>query len=136
MNKKLAKEWLTASWHNLATARLLYDVEHFTDVIAVEIHYSCEKSLKSFLAHENKRILKTHNLIELYKQSNVDLLFGETEFDLLDEISKYHIEASYPSMNRHLPDLKKIKEVLEFAEILFATVSKELQISKESIIHD
>ena len=136
MNEKLAKEWLIKSWHNLSTAHLLTKSNHYTDVIAVELHYSCEKSLKSFIAYQNMKIPKTHDLLDLYKQVNLDLSFGEEEFDLLDEISKYHIEASYPSMNKYLPELNKIKEVLQFTDFLFITVCQKLNISKESIINE
>lgn len=68
MNKQAAKEWLTKSWHNLSTAILLYKAEHYTDIIAVEIHYSCEKTLKTILAYSNKKIPKTHSLIEISKE--------------------------------------------------------------------
>jgi len=56
MNDLAAKEWLTKSWHNLSTAQLLYKLNHYTDIIAVELHYSCEKSMKSILAYQNKKI--------------------------------------------------------------------------------
>jgi len=49
MNETSTKEWLKKAWHNLSTAQLLYNVEHYTDIIAVELHYCYEKSLKSFL---------------------------------------------------------------------------------------
>jgi len=35
MNKTASKEW-----HNLSSARLLYEVNHYTNIIAVEIHYA------------------------------------------------------------------------------------------------
>lgn len=44
MNKPVANEWLIKSWHNLAAAILLYDINHYTDIIAVDLHYSIEKS--------------------------------------------------------------------------------------------
>jgi len=84
-------EWLVKAWHNLATARLLYNADHYTDIIAVEIHYCCEKSLKAFLAYENKKIPKTHDLVDIYElvRDHIDL---EDDLILLKQITKYHIE--------------------------------------------
>jgi len=43
MNKTTAKEWLQKVWHNLSGARIFYNVNHYTDTIAVELHYTVEK---------------------------------------------------------------------------------------------
>jgi len=133
MNKTSAKEWLIKSWHNLSTALLLYDANHYTDIIAVEIHYSCEKTLKSILAFQNKKILKTHDLYEIYKNIKefIDL---DDYISLLDQISDYHIEESYPAFNRSLPPKVEIKEVLDFAEKLFDRVCGILDIDKREVM--
>ena len=34
-NKKIALEWLEKAWHDLESARILIDADHFTDVIGV-----------------------------------------------------------------------------------------------------
>ena len=65
MNKTSAKEWLNKAWHHLGSAKILYKAEHYTDVIAVDLHYCIEVSLKSFLAYTNQKIVKTHDLIEI-----------------------------------------------------------------------
>jgi len=64
-NKTYAKQWLTKAYHDLSSARILFDACHFTDSIACDLQQSIEKCLKYFLAYENKRLKKTHNLIEL-----------------------------------------------------------------------
>ena len=113
MNETSAKEWLEKAWHNLSTAQLLYNVEHYSDIIAVELHYCCEKSLKSFLAFQNQKIPKTHDLLDIYelvkKYINLD-----GYLDLLEQITKYHIEESYPAFHRELPSREEIKKVLDF----------------------
>ena len=133
MNKTSAIEWLEKSWHNLSGAKILYEVNHYTDVTAVELHYSVEKSLKSFLAYENKKIPKSHDLIEIY-----DLIKHFINFEdylvLLKQITKYHIEESYPVFDRTMPSRDEIKEVLDFAEELFDKVCGILNISKEDIV--
>ena len=115
MNKQAAKEWLTKSWHNLSTAILLYKAEHYTDIIAVEIHYSCEKTLKTILAYSNKKIPKTHSLIEISKEISLNIDLTD-DLELLKQISRYHIEESYPAFDRALPPREEIREVLDFAK--------------------
>ena len=73
-NKSSAKEWLRKAWHDLSSAQILYEAEHYTDVIGVDLQQVCEKSLKSLLAYENKKILKSHNLIELYEAVNEKII--------------------------------------------------------------
>ena len=52
-NRTYALEWLTFSKKNLITAKLLFDVSHYEDIIGVEIQQSLEKLLKAIAANEN-----------------------------------------------------------------------------------
>jgi len=132
MNTQAVKEWLIKAWHNLSTAQLLYQAEHYTDVIAVDLHYAVEKMLKSFLAYENKKIPKTHDLVDIYELIKKYINLENKKF-LLDQIGEYHIEESYPAFDRPLPPRKEIKEVLDFTEELFDEVCEILGIEKESL---
>ncbi len=133
MNETAAKEWLTKAWHNLSTAKLLYELDHYTDIIAVEIHYAVEKSLKSFLAYKNKKIPKSHNLLEIYTYIDKFIYFQDNELLLLRDISTYHIQESYPAFNRPLPSKEEIKEVLQFAEKVFKNVCDTLNIEQKEL---
>ncbi len=134
MNKTAAKEWLTKAWHHLSTAQLLFQLEHYTDIIAIEVHYSVEITLKAFLAYDNSKIFKTHDLIDVYKHIKCYINFDDAELSILEQISEYHIGESYPSSNRNLPPLQEIKDVLEFAEELFDRVCAILNVDKTEII--
>jgi len=133
MNEQAAKEWLTKAWHHLSTANLLYKLEHYTDIIAVEIHYSAEITLKSILASKNNKIIKTHDLIELYKAIGHHLCISENEMSFLDIMSEYHIRESYPSTHRRLPSKEEIKLTLDFANDLFNQVCTILNIDPEEV---
>ena len=128
MNKKSAKEWLVKSWHHLSTAKLLFKANHYTDIIAVEIHYASEIALKSFIAYDNSKIIKTHELSELTKYIRNYLVFDDAQLDILDEISDYHIGESYPTPHRKLPSQEEIKKNLDFAEELFTKVCHILDV--------
>ena len=134
MNDKAAKEWLIKAWHNLSGAAIFYDVNHYTDVTAVELHYAVEKMLKSFLAYENKKIPKTHDLLDIYARIQDKIFFNSDEKELLIIITEYHIEESYPAFNRKMPPREEIKEVLEFTNNLFKEVCNILNIDIEKVV--
>ncbi len=133
MNETSAKEWSTKGWHHLSTANLLYDLNHYSDIVAVEIHYSAEITFKSILAFENSKIVKTHDLIEIYKLIKHRLTLPECDLSFLDIISEYHIRESYPSPHRRLSSKEEIKSMPEFTNNLFAEVCSVVNISIEEI---
>jgi len=132
MNKEASKEWLRKAWHNLSGAKLFYNANHYTDVTAIELHYAIEKILKSFLANQNKKIPKTHDLVTIYELIKEHINLEDKKL-FLDEIADYHIEESYPAFDRKLPPKEEIKEVLDFAQDLFDKVCNILDIDKESL---
>jgi len=133
MNNTSAKEWLIKAWHNLSGAKIFYDVDHYTDVTAVELHYAVEKVLKSFLAFENKKIPKTHDLSKIYELVMSFINFDEDDLNLLDTITEYHIGESYPVFDRKMPPKEEIKEVLDFTEELFEKVCNILDIELSEV---
>ena len=65
-NQTYANEWLEFARRNLDTARLLYHENHYTDIIAIELHQTIEKAFKSIIAFHGIKIPKTHDLLELH----------------------------------------------------------------------
>lgn len=133
MNETAAKEWLTKAWHHLSSGKLLYEANHYTDVIAIDLHYSIEVALKSFLAYENKQIPKTHNLLELHSHLLSYIDFDEAEKDLLRLITTYHIKGSYPPKDRKLPPRDEIKKALEFADEIYNRICAILNIDPSEV---
>lgn len=133
MNEAAAKEWLTKAWHHYSSAALLFQVQHFTDVIAVDLHYAVEITLKSILAYENKKILKTHDINELAKLLDEHLTFTHDEERLMVIITTYHIKGSYPTPHRKLPSRDEIQKVLVFADQLLERVCTLLIIPIDEI---
>jgi len=133
MNEPAAKEWLNKAWHHYGSGCILYEANHYTDTIAVDLHYCVEIILKSFLAYENKKILKTHNLLEISELVKDYISFTTEEQALLAVITKYHIKGSYPTRDRRLPSKDEIKEVLDFTDNLFHQVCTILNINPEEV---
>jgi HEPN domain-containing protein len=134
MNRNSAVEWLKKVFHDLKSAQILYEANHYTDSIGVDLHYAIEKSFKTFLAYENKKILKTHDLHLLRSEIENYILFTFEEIKIINMATDYHIEESYPQYDRKLPSREEIKEVLEFTEHLFDKVCIILDIEKDELL--
>ncbi|MEA3545137.1 MAG: HEPN domain-containing protein [Thermodesulfobacteriota bacterium] len=133
-NRKYAIEWLQLAYRNLYTARRLYDVDHFTDIIVVDLQQAIEKMLKSILAYDNKKIPKSHFLDEL-----ASLLTGKINFDegamlLLEKATDYYRENRYPNPHYTHPTKEETKEILDFAEALFRKICGILEIGENDVI--
>jgi HEPN domain-containing protein len=133
MNKIAATEWLEKAWHHFSSGKVLYEVKHYTDTIRVDLHYGVEIMLKAFLAYENKKMIKTHDLIKLYPHIKEWIEFSDKELELLEQISTYHIEASYPSFDRRMPTYGELEKVIEFSEKLFGKICKILDIDENEV---
>jgi HEPN domain-containing protein len=133
MNETAAKDWLNKAWHHYSSGKILYEANHYTDVIAIDLHYAVEVTLKTFLAYENKAMIKTHDLNELSLVLKSKILFSIDEQKLLARITKYHIKGSYPTMDRILPSRDEIKIVLDFALELYDKVCGILNIDEKSV---
>lgn len=133
MNVTSAKDWLVKSWHHYSSAKILFDAHHFTDCIAVDLHYSIEISLKAILAYRNDKIVKSHDLVEIHSLVAEQIDFNDDELALLDIVTRYHVKESYPNPTRNLPPRDEIKKVLEFADQLLDRVCILLNISTHEI---
>jgi HEPN domain-containing protein len=117
MNRTAALEWLRIAYHDLRSAQILYDAQHYTDSIGTDLQQAIEKTLKAFLAAENRKIPKTHDLYELY--ISVDgISVSPDELTFLDRATEYFKEERYPHPNYSLPSREEIKEVMTFSENL------------------
>ena len=132
MNKTASLEWLTIAFHDLKSAQILYNVNHYTDTIGSDLQQSIEKLLKSVLASKNTKIPKTHDLYEVYDLiDEINLL--ESELKLLDIATLYLKEDRYPNPEYCLPQREEIKEILDFTEDLFEKVCNILDIELSEV---
>ena len=125
-NRVYAKEWIGFANKNLITAKKLYEIDHFTDIIGIELQQTLEKLLKSLLAFENKKIPKSHKLVEIVELTNIELT--EEEKFLLEIATSYYKVDRYPNPNYFLPSKDEIEKVLKFTEGLFEKICKSLEI--------
>jgi len=107
MNKTAGREWLNKAWHHLSSGKVLYNANHYTDVIAIDLHYAIEVTLKAIFAYQNRKIVKTHDLIKLYVYIKDMIYFNDEELKLMDRVTTYHIKGSYPTRDRRDPYKKR-----------------------------
>ena len=133
-NKIYAQEWLTFAIKNLNTAILLFDANHYEDIIGIELQQALEKTLKAILANNNTKIPKDHDLVKLYFMVEDYIRIEEDETVYLRLATDYYKEDKYPNPNYCLPSREEIKEILDFTEKLFDKVCKILDIDKDKLV--
>lgn len=132
-NSTYAKEWLDFSKRNLETAQLLYDANHYEDIIGVELQQALEKCLKAIFAYQNKKIPREHDLVKIYFLAEEVLSISDDEIMVLRVATNYYKEERYPNPHYTLPSREEIREVLEFTEELFEKVCKTLDIKSSEV---
>lgn len=133
-NKPYAIEWMQFSYRNMLTGKHLFEVNHFTDIIVVDLQQSLEKMLKAILANENRKISRTHNLDELYSLVQDKITLSDKEIGILEKATDYYREDRYPNPNYTLPSKEETEEILRFTENLFNEICSILSIKKEEFI--
>ena len=132
MNSRASKEWLVIAYHDLKSADILYDANHYTDTIGKDLQQAIEKILKSTLAYKNRKIPKSHDLYEIYTLCD-DIVIEDREIDFLYRATEYFKEDRYPNLDYCLPEREEIAEVLEFAQKLFGKVCDMLEIDEDAL---
>jgi len=127
-NKPHAIEWVEKAYHDLDSAKILYEAGHFTDTIGYILHQSIEKLYKSCLAYENVAIVKTHNLVELNELVGEWMELEDAEIHLLAIATTYHTKQRYPSPHKRLPPREEIKEILDLNIQIFTSICQKLGI--------
>jgi len=129
-NETYAREWIDFAYRNLLTAIRLNEVDHFTDIIVIELQQTIEKLLKALLAYENRKIPKSHFLDELASLTTM-IEFDDRELSLLEKATDYYREDRYPNPRYTLPTEAETEELLDFTRTLFETTCRLTHTSKE-----
>lgn len=125
-NKIYAQEWLVLAKRNLETALLLLKENHYTDIIAIEIQQTVEKSLKAVYAYHGVSIPKTHILPVLFKFALSKVNFQSIEFDDIIIISDYYETDRYPGPKYFIPDRKEIEKYVLLAEEIYNIITSHI----------
>jgi len=129
-NKTYALEWLEYSKRNIQAAQILFRENHYTDVIAVELHQGVEKALKALLALHGIKIPKTHDLLVLVDFISKIIDFKTKWNDDLLVINDYYQTERYPGPRYELPDKDEVEHSLKVAIEIFDTINDIITVSR------
>ena len=94
--KELVKYWKTTAEHDYKTMLSLFVAKKFSNTLFFG-HIVLEKILKAHVAkHSKKAAPYTHDLVRLYKMTNLKL--NEKEIDVLDMANDFNIRSRYPDV--------------------------------------
>lgn len=133
-NKILALEWLTIAYHDLQSAHILYNANHYTDSIGCDLQQSLEKTIKSLFSFQNLRVPRTHTLVELIEPLKDFYSFTSDDITLLQLATLYYKEDKYPNPQYQLPPREEIYKVLLFATNLHKQICKQLDIDESELL--
>ena len=122
-NFQYASEWLNFARKHLETAKLLLRENHYTDIIAIELHQTLEKSLKAILAFNTVKIIRTHNLMELHKRCSHFLDISVLDSDSIIEINDYFESERYPGPKYALPEIAEIEKNLAVCDQVYESIA-------------
>ena len=125
-NKTYAIEWLDISKRYLDTAVLLFRHNHYSDVIAIDIHQTLEKAFKAVYAYYGISIPRTHALLPLYEFAVTKIEINGVTIDDILIISDYYETDRYPGPKYFLPSNEETAKNLDLAKIIFNAIDKHI----------
>jgi len=119
--KQTTKDWLMAAEDDLLAAKKLSSESRLTNVVAFHCQQCLEKCFKAVIEEQGYPSIKSHDLIRLQLNGNIQL--EETEIILLGIINEVYIDARYPGdlglLPHGKPTIGEIKNFIAFCETLF-----------------
>lgn len=125
-NKTYAGEWLDIAKRNVETARLLFDVKHYNDVIAIDIHQTIEKSLKAMYAYNGVNVPRSHSLLTLFEYVGQYIDMSDIGRTAIIEISDYYQSDRYPGPKYFIPENDEIERNLQVALSIFNRIQRHI----------
>jgi len=135
MNKKLALEWLKASYSDILVLEKIVSDDFITHMTSFHSQQSVEKSLKALLEYHSENVPKKHDVLML-KDKVEEYLQIDNE-DILEDLNALYIESRYPGDMGLLPSGKpthdEAEEFYKFARQIFDEVCEVVNITINEI---
>lgn len=117
--KKISKKWLEIAKGDLRDAELLFGQTSYRSS-AWHCHQAIEKILKAIIAEQGKIPRKIHDLIELLKDTKINL--PEDLMNFIEELDIHYLPPRYPDFYEQLKKtyrFKNIQKILQLTKTLF-----------------
>ncbi|HAQ21351.1 MAG TPA: hypothetical protein DCR40_19295 [Prolixibacteraceae bacterium] len=126
--KQTTKDWLTAAEDDLLAAKKLAGEDRLTNVAAFHCQQCLEKCFKAVIEEQGKPSIKSHDLLRLQLNANIQL--KEPETILLGIINEVYIDTRYPGDLGLLPHGKPTRSEIEafilFCDTIFTHLMEQL----------
>jgi len=128
--KQTTKDWLTAAEDDLLAAKKLAGEDRLTNVVAFHCQQCLEKCFKAVIEEQGKPSIKSHDLLRLQLNANIQL--KEPESILLGIINEVYMDARYPGdlglLPHGKPTIAEIEAFILFCDTTFTHLKEQLTI--------
>lgn len=126
--KQTTREWLLAAEDDLIAAKKLVGEDRLTNVVAFHCQQCLEKCFKAVIEEKGKPSIKSHDLLRL--QLNANIQIGESETILLGIINEVYIDARYPGdlglLPHGKPTIAEVETFIGFCESIFFRITNQI----------
>jgi HEPN domain-containing protein len=117
--KRITEKWVEFARQDLKDAEILFRQKSLRGC-SWHCHQTIEKILKAIIIEKGKRPRKIHDLIELLKDTEIEL--PEELMKFVEELDLYYLPPRYPDIYEQMKkyySLKNIQRVFKLTKILF-----------------
>lgn len=126
--KQTTKDWLIAAEDDLLAAKKLAGEDRLTNVAAFHCQQCLEKCFKAIIEEQGKPSIKSHDLLRLQLNANIQL--KEPETMLLGIINEVYIDARYPGdlglLPHGKPTITEIEAFILFCDKIFLHLMEQI----------
>jgi len=129
--REALKKWFKKAESDIKIC--IHEMQHedpVTDVICFHAQQAVEKYLKAYLIHNDKEILKTHDLSKLiFECSQVNHEFQQLFDNKIDILTRYAISIRYPD-EFYIPTIEETRTALEKMYYSLEFIKKQIGIKE------
>jgi HEPN domain-containing protein len=126
--KQTTNDWFMAAKDDLFAAKKLVTEDQLTNIVAFHCQQCIEKSFKAVIEEKGLFPLKSHDLIRLQLNANIQLT--KSENILLAIINEVYIDARYPGdlglLPMGKPTINEAETFISFTEQLFKRLKQAM----------
>jgi HEPN domain-containing protein len=127
--KQTTNDWLTVAEDDLIAAKTLASDDRLTNLVFFHCQQCLEKCFKAVIEEQDKPSVKSHDLLRLQLNANVQLTASETT--LLSIINETYIDTRYPGdlglLPHGKPTISEIEPFIQLCDTLFHRLSSQLR---------
>jgi HEPN domain-containing protein len=126
--KQTTKDWLTIAEDDLLAAKTLAREDRLTNLVSFHCQQCLEKCFKAMIEEQDKPSIKSHDLLRLQINANIQLSGSETI--LLGMINEVYFDTRYPGdlglLPHGKPTISEIEAFIQLCDTIFNRLRNQL----------